>query len=71
MQNDNNTTASKATIFFSVLDGARIKFRRRITEKSIFFSAQRVHWIVVNFRKKQLISRNKKKIEKKQVYLRR
>ena len=42
---------------------ARIRFRRRIPKKKlVFFSAQRAHWIITDFRKKtQLIPENKGK----------
>ena len=63
----------KGTLCFSLFwMSARIRFRPRITKKNMwFFFAQRAHWIVADFRKKRLITGDKKTFRKKQVYFRR
>ena len=52
--------------FFSMfLLSARIRFRQRIIKKHVFFSAQRVLWIVADFRRKTVNFGDKKTIRNK------
>ena len=60
-------------VFFSVLDERAhwIQAAQYQKKKHLFFSAQRAHYIVAAFRKKQSISGDKKTFQKKQFHFER